>query len=128
MEHKPRSLAAALQAASDLEAFVEWIRSDADRLLNAAELLGGHLWRDRVSILCTAIIDGTELYDLIVELRQIHRLLTLEFVADLDSEEARRFLSVHPDDPRADDARLCAEALERALTALTRARIKAHAA
>lgn len=44
--------------------------------------------------------------------------LNLEFVDDLDSPEAHYFLAIHPDDPRADNARLCAEALKQGTRAM----------
>ncbi len=50
--------------------------------------------------------------------RRIARLLMLDYTSDLNSVEATLFLSVHPDDPHADNARICAEAMVRGLAAL----------
>ena len=57
------------------------------------------------------------------ELRVLRKLLFLEYTADLGSEEARRFAGIDPDDPRADDARLCAEVLDRGVRALEALRL-----
>ena len=106
---------AAGRLAAECEA---WLRADGERLADAAELLGGPDWRRRALGAVEALAGGAELADLRDEIEALHGLLTLEPTDDPWSEEALRFLSVDPDDPRADDARLCAEALGRALAAL----------
>jgi hypothetical protein len=60
----------------------------------------------------------------VAELRALRRLLQLQFVDDLASDEAWRFVEIDTDDPRADAARLCAEVRDggvRALSALASA-------
>lgn len=118
-----KTMRAALQAAELRHEFLDWLRADADKLIAAAQLLGGDRWEDRATSLTDAITFGAELEDLEADLIGLHRLLTLELADDLDAPEARYFTMVHPDDPRADDARICAEALERGLDAM-----RAHAA
>ncbi|MCZ4262609.1 hypothetical protein O4G76_17365 [Limimaricola sp. G21655-S1] len=114
---------AALQAAELRQEFIDWLRADADKLVSAARLLGGDRWQDRAAYVTDAVAVGAEPEELVADLNDLHRLLTLEFADNLEAPEAHHFFLVHPDDPRADDARLCAEALERGLEVM-----RAHAA
>lgn len=117
--HHYLSTVRALRAAQTASAFAAWLRGDGgDRLSAAAELLGGEKWRGRADAALTAVAEGVEIADLVDELSDLHSLLTLELTDDLDSEETALFVAIHPDDPRADDVRRCAEALERGLAAL----------
>ena len=100
------------------EAFATWLRENADHLVGAADLLGGPEWAARAAAAAEAIADGAEPADLLPELEALRRLLNLEFTDDLTGVEALFFAAVHPDDPRADGARICAEALERGVVAL----------
>lgn len=118
MHHDLKNIRATLKAAQIVDAFVTWLRDGGEGLTAAAELLGGEKWKDRADAVLAALIDGVMPADLIDELSDLHRLLTLEFADDLDSAEAALFFAVHPDDPKADEARLCAEALERGLRAM----------
>ena len=114
MNYNP-NMRAALQAAELRQEFINWLRRDADKLVSAARLLGGDLWENRATYVTDALAYGAEPEELRVELADLHQLLTLEFTDDLDAHETHYFLMVHPDDPRADEARLCAEALDRGL-------------
>ncbi|CTQ33925.1 hypothetical protein [Jannaschia rubra] len=118
MNYDTTEMRATLRAAATRRAFADWLRADSDRLISAAELLGGDGWEGRAAEVAAAMADGAEPEDVEADLVALHRLLTLECMNDIESAEAVRFLAVHPDDPRADDARLCAEALERGLDAL----------
>lgn len=109
-----------LPCARIVDMFMAWLREDGHDLVSSAELLGGDFWKDLAREVVEAVERGARIEDVDDELRQLHRLLSLEFVDDLSSVEAGRFLSVHPDDPRADLARLCAEALEKGLDAFDR--------
>ena len=118
MYQRTREMARVLAAgrlAAECEA---WLRADGERLADAAELLGGPAWRGRALGAVEALAGGAGLADLRDELEALHGLLMLECTDEPWSEEALRFLSIDPDDPRADDARLCAEALGRALAVL----------
>ncbi|MCP1169380.1 hypothetical protein [Limimaricola litoreus] len=117
------TMRAALQAAKLRQEFLDWLRADADKLVSAVQLLGGDRWEERAASFIDAITFGAEPEDLEADLSDLHCLLTLEYVDDLCAPEAQFFLVVHPDDPCADDARLCAEALGRGLEAM-----RAHAA
>ena len=118
MHYDTKHMRAALQAADTRLAFTEWLATDGDCLASAASLLGGSVWERRSIAVQRAIRSGSSPEDVEADLVALHRLLMLEFTDDLDSIEAVRFMSIHPDDPRADEARLCAEALERGLDAM----------
>ncbi len=118
MHHDLKAVRATLRAAQIAAAFSDWLRDDGDHLTAAADLLGGAKWKNRADAVLAAVKNGVSPDSLVDELSNLYRLLTLEFTYDLDSDEAALFMSVHPDDPRADDARICAEALERGLVAL----------
>jgi hypothetical protein len=118
MNYATTEMRAALRAVAIRRAFADWLRAEPDRLVSAAELLGGDRWEVRAATVADAMARGAEPEDVEADLEALRRLLTLECTDDIDSEEAVRFLAVHPDDPRADDARLCAEALERGLDAM----------
>jgi hypothetical protein len=53
----------------------------------------------------------------------LHHLLHLDLAQDLKSQEALCFARLHPDDPRADVARRCAEAMSRGVRALEALRL-----
>ncbi len=99
--------------------FAAWLRGNSDQLLRSACLLGGNAWvqcAERVTEAAESSL--ADFGAVLIDLRQLHRLLSLELVDDPFSEEALRFGSIHPDHPDADEARLCSEAVERALPSL----------
>jgi hypothetical protein len=116
-ENLPRAL---LQRAAEAEAFADWLRSDPDALVDAADLLGGLLWRERAETVVVALREGDSAFRHLPALRRLSELLTLCFVDDPFSPEARRFAGIHPDHPRADNARRCAERLVRGVALLSR--------
>lgn len=118
MNYTSTDMRTALQAANTRREFADWLLADAERLASAARLLGGDPWERRAARVVEAIANTAEPEEVEADLRALHRLLTLELTDDLNSPEAALFFGVHPDDPRADDARICAEALERGLGAL----------
>lgn len=118
MKYATKDMRTALQAANTRREFAAWLLADADQLASAAQLLGGDPWERRAARVANAIAKAAEPEEVETDLRALHRLLTLEFTNDLNSPEAAFFFDVDPDDPRADDARMCAEALERGLAAL----------
>ncbi|EAQ04581.1 hypothetical protein OG2516_01526 [Oceanicola granulosus HTCC2516] len=109
---------ATLLAAEIRRQFIAWLKADGDRLVAAADLLGGAPWAAKAQSAIDALADQSKPEEIEDDLIALHRLLMLDFTDDLDSPEAICFIGLHPDDPRADDARLCAEALERGLKAL----------
>lgn len=100
-------------------AFAAWLRDrGGDELVEAAELLGRPDWVGRARAIMIAVKAGGSPADHLPELRALHRLLQLEYADRLGSLEAALFASVHPDDPRADNARISAEALARGVASL----------
>lgn len=118
MHHDLKAVRATLHAAHTLNAFVDWLRAEGSRLLDSVELLGGESWKIHADSVLAAVEGGTQVIELKKELSDLFRLLSLEFTDNLDSDEAALFIVVHPDDPRADDARCCMEALERGINAI----------
>ena len=117
MKHIPdiRALLRHMNKASD---FMRWLRAEGNSLVAAAERLRGRKWATRASAIVEAAKAGNDLAARRGELYELNRLLRLEFTTNIKSVEARRFAAVHPDDPRADIARRCAEALGRGVRAL----------
>ncbi|MDO5704917.1 MAG: hypothetical protein Q4G49_07565 [Paracoccus sp. (in: a-proteobacteria)] len=109
---------ALVRAALTLEAFTLWLADSGDDLVDAVDLLGGPVWLPIALRVVHAAEDGDDISSLTADMRRLHQLLHLEFADRWDTEEARRFMSVNPDDPRADNARRCADAIERGLRAL----------
>lgn len=103
--------------------FLGWLRKEGDSLIAAASLLGGTKWAKRARSLVQGARSGHDIAARRKELEALRRLLYLEFVDAIGSEEALRFAAIHPDDPRADQARLCAEALDRGIRALEALRL-----
>lgn len=107
-----------LRCAQLAAAFEAWLCEEGDCLIAAAELLGGPVWSARAENVVTVISDGESASNVLNELKELRRLLHLEYLDDPFSEESLRFAMVHPDDERADEARICAEAVERGVDAL----------
>ena len=108
----------ALRNAHVAESFAAWLREDGERLVEAAELLGGPKWAARALVVVNDVVAGALPADRLADLRALRRLLRLEFIDDPASAEAAFFAAVDPDDPRADAARLWAEGLDRGVAAL----------
>lgn len=98
--------------------FFAWLREEGDSLIAAAKLLGGAKWETRAHRVVGCAKAGDDIAVWRKDLHALWRLLHLEFTDSMESEEAQFFAAIHPDDPRADEARLCAEALDRGLNAL----------
>ncbi|MDG2452967.1 MAG: hypothetical protein P8M63_09045, partial [Paracoccaceae bacterium] len=118
MHHDLKAMRAMLRAAQIAAAFSDWLRDDGDHLTAAADLFGGTKWKKRADAVLAAAKSGFSPTNLVDELSNLHRFLTLELTDDLDSEEAALFSAIHPNDPRVNEAWLCAETLERGLVAM----------
>ena len=118
MSHFPCDARALHRHACIVDAFEAWLCAEADTLVDAADLLGGPDWSRRAARIADALASGSGAAALRPDLRALRSLLTLERTDDPFGFEAARFRAVPPDDPRADAARLCAEALEHGLSAL----------
>ena len=101
-----------------VDQFRSWIQHDADDLVRSADLLGGDVWARRAERVIDLAAPGGDPVRLAEAVGQLHRLLSLEMTDDLSSPEAARFACLDPDHPDADTARMCCEALERALASL----------
>lgn len=114
------ALSSALRSAMIAAEFKDWLSiSGGDELLDAVELLGGPMWQTTAQRIVAAARND-DLARHLPQLRRLRKLLQLELV-DTCEELAGRFFSVHPDNPRADNARRCAEALDRGIRALEHA-------
>ncbi|MCZ4262870.1 hypothetical protein O4G76_18700 [Limimaricola sp. G21655-S1] len=113
-----KHFSAALQAEQLRQGFIRWLRGDADRLISAAQHSGGDFWGNQAAEVVDAIAFGAEPEELAAELTDLQRLLTFERAEGTDCVRMGHFLVLHPDDPLATDLQLCAEALERGLTAM----------
>ncbi len=119
--HHPALSHTIATAARDADAFTAWLAS-GDELIDAAKLLGGRKWHAVAERVVTMARNGALSERALPELRRLERLLMLDYCDDLNGEEAKFFMQVHPDDPRADNARICAEAMARGIAALKLAR------
>lgn len=122
MKHIP-DLRALLRHINKTSDFIRWLRLEGDSLVGSAELLGGRQWAARARAIVSVAQNGEDLAVRRGELCALHRLLCLELTTVVTSAEARRFAAIHPDDPRADVARQCEEALGRGLRALEALRL-----
>lgn len=113
-----RDAQALLRHAHIAEGFLGWLREYGEQLVCAADLIGGPDWAVRAERLIDAIASGAEPVGLLPDLRALLRLLRLELADDLGAIEMRLVVDIHPDDPRAENARICAEALDRGVRAL----------
>ncbi|MEP0313987.1 hypothetical protein [Hyphomonas sp.] len=120
MNNDIKNMRATLLTAKLRRNFTEWLRADADRLITAAEFVGGAEWQDRAISVSDAIARGAEPEEIYADLTALHRLLTLDCGSEINSLEGRYSLAIPSDDARAADAQLCAEAMERGLQAMRR--------
>lgn len=109
---------ALLRRVAEADAFAAWLRAHGEDLVDASALLGGPVWADRARSLASAALATEDLVDHLPRLRRLRALLTLELVDTIDSDEALHFAALDPDHPRADNARLCAEAVVRGVASL----------
>ncbi|WP_299362716.1 hypothetical protein [uncultured Paracoccus sp.] len=116
--HHPALIRRHIAAARRVDEFITWLAGSGDELVDAALLLGGSTWGRVAANVVARASQGHDPSDLLPQLRRLRRLLQLELAADLASEEAERFMALDPDDPRADSARICAEALDHGIRAL----------
>lgn len=124
MQHDMK-MGALLRHAKIADAFATWLRDNGEDLIDAVDLVGGRRWVTRATQLVTSAQQG-DLVNRLTELRAIHRLLYLDFASRSGSCEEARLAAIHPDHPRADNARICAEAIAhgmQAIAALDRARV-----
>lgn len=122
MKHIPE-IRALLRHMHTTSEFLRWLREEGDSLVASADLLGGPNWARRARSVVKAAREGRDLSERRVALADLNRLLHLDLVQDVESPEGLRFARLHPDDPRADVARRCAEAISRGVRALEALRL-----
>ena len=124
MNHKPSiNINALLRHTSKANDFVRWLSEDGDALVTAADLLGGKTWAAKAKEVVISARTGGNVVARRNTLMALRRLLCGEYARFLDRPEAWRFASLHPDDPSATSAMLCAEALDHGLRALEALRL-----
>ena len=107
-----------LHHADAAEAFRSWL-ADGDSLVAACRLLGGPRWSRQAAAVVDSIRLGSAPVELLRDLLLFQKLLSLELADEPWSTEAALLAAIHPDDPRANDARLAAEALDRGIEAVS---------
>lgn len=122
MKHIPE-IRALLRHMHTTSEFLCWLREEGDSLVASADLLGGPNWARRARSVVKAAREGRDLSERRVALADLNRLLHLDLVQAVESPESLRFARLHPDDPRADVARRCAEAISRGVRALEALRL-----
>jgi len=103
--------------------FLRWLQDEGDALIAAASLLGGESWQKRARAVVVTARKGGNIAARRNALAALHRLLHGGYASLLEGQDAWLFSTLHPDDPRATSAMLCAEALDRGLRALEALRL-----
>lgn len=93
-----------IEPAPDFEIVREFLSDHGDALANAAHLLGGTAASGRVLILIEALKESRRLTrGHRRQLVELHRLLSLEHVADPDRIEAGLFALIDPESPQVEE-------------------------
>ena len=124
MKHSnPTTMNALLRRLNRACDFQRWLNDEGESLIASADLLGGKPWATRAKVIVATAREGGDLAARRTTLVALHRLLEGRSVGLLEGPEAWRFSLLHPDDPRATRAMLCAEALGRGMRALEALRL-----
>jgi len=119
MKHEPKTTINALfRHMSRADAFVAWLKNEGDVLVSAADILGGEPWAAKARDIVETAGRGGNVASRRKTLIALRGLLRGEHGCFLDTDEARRFAALHPDDHEATRAMLCADALGRGIRAL----------
>lgn len=119
MQHKPEpNINALFRQANKVDEFLKWLREEGDALISAADLLGGQTWAAKATDIVTTAKKGGNVAARRKTLIAIRGLLEGDLAGFHDRDEAWRFAALHPDDPEATRAMLCADALGRGIRAL----------
>lgn len=103
----------------DLQCVRDFFAEQAEAIGNAAELLGGSPWRTRVNRLRAELAETRRLTRPIrAGLVTLHRLLTLQYVDDPDSDEVDYFAAINPADPIVEAICLLSDRLQDVLNAI----------
>lgn len=113
-KHNINSLFRHITKADD---FVQWLCTEGDALISAADLLGGHIRAAKAKEIVVTARKSGNVAARRKTLAALQRLLCGDYARFLEGDEAWRFMSLHPDDPKATCAMVCAEALGRGIRA-----------
>lgn len=122
MKHSTH-MTALLRHLTNARDFCRWLEKDGDMLIAAAELLGGPDWAERARVIVAVARNGGPITARVRAIKALSRLLHGRHADGLDGFGAWPFTWLHPDDPRATNAMLCAEALDRGLRAMEALRL-----
>jgi len=100
--------------------FFRWLEEEGDALIAAADLLGGPDWADRARAVVAVARQGGPVTARVRTLAALRHLL---HGGHADLPGAWPVPDLHPDDPQATSAMLCAEALDRGLRAMEALRL-----
>jgi len=122
MKHSTH-MTALLRHLTNARDFCRWLEKEGDTLIAAADVLGGPEWAERARVIVTVARNGGPVTARVPAIRALSRLLHGRHADGLEGAEAWPFTWLHPDDPRATEAMLCAEALDRGLRAMEALRL-----
>lgn len=115
-KHKP-NINALFRHITKADNFVQWLCTEGGALISAAGLLGGHIWAAKAKEIVVTARKSGNVAACRKTLIALQRLLCGDYARFLEGDEAWRFASLHPDDPKAICAMLCVEALGRGIRA-----------
>ena len=122
MKHSTH-MTALLRHLTNARDFCRWLENEGDTLIASADLLGGPEWADRAKVIVAVARNGGPVTARRKTLKALSALLSGCHADELEGCEAWPFTLLHPDDPRATNAMLCAEALDRGLRAMEALRL-----
>ena len=122
MKHSTH-MTALLRHLTNARDFCRWLETDGDRLIAAADLLGGPEWSERARVIVAVARNGGPITARVHAIKALRKLLHGDHADSLDGCDAVVFTSLHPDDPRATNAMRCAEALDHGLRAMEALRL-----
>ena len=100
-----------------------WLEKDGDTLIAAADVLGGPDWARHAKVVVDVARNGGPITARVHAIKALSRLLQGCHADGLEGSGAWPFTWLHPDDPRATNAMLCAEALDGGLRAMEALRL-----
>jgi len=103
--------------------FVTWLRDEGDILVSAADVLGGQIWARKAKEIVVTARTGGNVAARRKTLIALRQLLHRDDACLLNKDDAWRLMSLHPDDPKATRAMLCADAIGRGIRAFEALRL-----
>ena len=122
MKHSTH-MTALLRHLTNARDFCRWLEEEGDTLVASADLLGGPEWAERAKVIVAVARNGGPVTARVHAIKALSRLLSGCHADEFGGAESWPFTWLHPDDPRATNAMLCAEALDRGLRAMEALRL-----